>query len=567
MGIMTILVVNVSELFNHTFARACDTPEVGDLVNAGWDALSRGSWNDALALLRDAGDDPEALEGVGIAQWWLDDADATIEAREASYRLYQKLGDRLGAARVASALAWDAILFGGRTAVARGWLERSARLLEEEPLGPEHAWLAVREAEVALASGASPDGRIAARRAVLIGEQLGLEEVKVAGRSLEGLALVREGFVDEGMRRLDESAVAATAGDVKDLMWIGKVCCNLIAACERVGDVERATEWCAQVKEFARRWELQTLFNVCRTQYASVLMQTGAWPEAEAELQRALDVLAGGRRAALVSGTAQLGELRRRQGRHDEARTLFAQSEAAWAARTGSIELALDEGDHVTAFALAERLERATAASLRLDRVAVLSLVARAAVADGSPETARAASEELDEIVESIGTTRARAVAAQVAGECALARGELALARQRLEDAVDLLALCEAPYERARARLALARVLFEVGPVSRARAEARVARETFRALDARRDMAVADRLLERSPLSVGANPLTRREREVLTLVAAGRSNREIAAELVVSEHTVHRHVANILRKLDEPTRAAAAVQASRNGFV
>ena len=141
------------------------------------------------------------------------------------------------------------------------------------------------------------------------------------------------------------------------------------------------------------------------------------------------------------------------------------------------------------------------------------------------------------------------------------------MARQRLEEAVDLLALCEAPYERARARLALARVLFEVGPVSRARAEARAARDAFRALDARRDTAVADRLLERSPSSAGANPLTRREREVLTLVAAGRSNREIAGELVVSEHTVHRHVANILRKLDEPTRAAAAVQASRNGFV
>ena len=155
---------------------------MGTLVDAGWDALSRGSWNDALALLRDLGDDPEALEGVGIAHWWLDDADATFEAREAAYRLYQERGDRLGAARVASALAWDSILCGGRTAVAAGWLERSARLLEEEPLGLEHAWLAVREAEVALASGASPEGRDAARRAVAIGEQLGLEEVQVAGR-------------------------------------------------------------------------------------------------------------------------------------------------------------------------------------------------------------------------------------------------------------------------------------------------------------------------------------------------------------------------------------------------
>jgi DNA-binding NarL/FixJ family response regulator len=114
----------------------------------------------------------------------------------------------------------------------------------------------------------------------------------------------------------------------------------------------------------------------------------------------------------------------------------------------------------------------------------------------------------------------------------------------------------------------LARVLFELGPVSRARSEATLARDAFFALDARRDMAAAERLLERSAPATGdAHPLTRRERQVLAFVAAGRSNREIASELVVSQHTVHRHVANILRKLDEPTRAAAAAHAARHGLV
>jgi 4-oxalocrotonate tautomerase family enzyme len=139
------------------------------------------------------------------------------------------------ASRVAAALAWDSVLFGGRTAVAAGWLERAARLLEGEPVCPEQAWLAVREAEVALASGEPAVARVAAQRAIAIAGELSCEEVQVVGRSLEGLSLVYEGLVDEGMRRLDESAVAATAGDVKDLMWVGKVCCNLIAACERVG--------------------------------------------------------------------------------------------------------------------------------------------------------------------------------------------------------------------------------------------------------------------------------------------------------------------------------------------
>lgn len=537
-------------------------------IAAGWEALSRGAWEEALALLDGADDDPEALEAKGVAHWWLDDADATIDVRERAYRIYRDRGDRLGAARVAGALAWDSILFGGRSAVARGWLDRAGHLLEEEPVGPEHAWLAVREAEVSLAAGEPALARAAAERAISLAGQIEREDVQVVGRSLEGLALVHEGLVDEGMRRLDESAVAAKGGDLKDLMWVGKVCCNLIAACERVGDVERATQWCAEVKEFARRWELRTLFNVCRTQYAGVLLQSGAWSEAEAELQGALAVFSGGRRGALVDGTARLGELRRRQGRLDEARSLFAQAERSWSARLGSVELALDEGEAATALALAERLERSTEADRHLDRVAVLALLVRAAVAAGAVETAIAASAQLDALADDVGTTAARAAAARAGGESALAAGELDLARHRLEDAVDLFGQFDSPYERARARHALARAYLQLGSEQRAAAEASAARDAFGQLEARRDVATASALFDRAVAgSSRPSVLTRREREVLAFVAAGRSNREIASELVVSPHTVHRHVANILRKLGEPTRAAAAARATRDGLV
>ena len=63
------------------------------------------------------------------------------------------------------------------------------------------------------------------------------------------------------------------------------------------------------------------------------------------------------------------------------------------------------------------------------------------------------------------------------------------------------------------------------------------------------------------------SPLTSRETEVLRLVSTGMSNREIASTLVLSEHTVHRHVANILRKLSQSTRAAAATHAMRAGMI
>ena len=533
-------------------------------VAAGWEALAAGRWEEALEHLRGGEDDPEALEGMGLAYWWLDDADATLGARERAFRLYREAGDPLGAARVASALAWDSLLFGGRAAVAQGWLERAGRLLADEPVSAEHGWLAVREAEVALQTGTPEAAREAARRAVELGEQAQSEDVQVAGRSLEGLALMSAGEVEEGMRRLDESAVAATAGEVGDLMWISKVCCNLIAACERVGDVERATQWCDEVKEFAQRWELRTLFNVCRTQYASVLLQQGTWVEAEQELTAAIDVLGRGRRAALVDGIARLGELRRRQGRFGEARSLFAQSELNSVSRMGAVELALGEGEAASAFALAQRLERSTDEQRRLSRVDVLLLLVRAAAAAGELDVAARAALELETIAGVVGTTGARAAAARAAGIVALAEGRLDDAKPRLEDAVDLYGHAPAPYERAHARLDLARTLRALGERGAAAAEAAETRAAFEELCAEHDAATAGGFVGQGRAN---GPLTRRELQVIALVAAGRSNREIAEQLVVSEHTVHRHVANILRKLGEPTRAAAAARATRDGLV
>jgi DNA-binding CsgD family transcriptional regulator/pimeloyl-ACP methyl ester carboxylesterase len=89
-------------------------------------------------------------------------------------------------------------------------------------------------------------------------------------------------------------------------------------------------------------------------------------------------------------------------------------------------------------------------------------------------------------------------------------------------------------------------------------------------LDDQRELhrALAGFLDDAVPAAVnGDSPLTARETEVLRLVASGLSNREIAGSLVLSEHTVHRHVANILRKLAQSSRAAATAHAARAGLI
>src|SRR4249919_946420 len=113
---------------------------------AGSDALARGAWTEARdafdAVLRD-GEHPEALEGLGLAAWWLDLTDVVFDARERAYRLYRERDDSQGAARMAVWLAWDTAAFRGEQAIANGWLHRAQRILKDRPDSPEHAWLAL----------------------------------------------------------------------------------------------------------------------------------------------------------------------------------------------------------------------------------------------------------------------------------------------------------------------------------------------------------------------------------------------------------------------------------------
>jgi tetratricopeptide (TPR) repeat protein len=230
-------------------------------------ALDRGAWQEAFeafeANLRDV-ESPEALEGLGLAAWWLDDADTVFDARERAYRLFLDRSDSRGAARVAVWLAWDYWAFRGENAVASGWLQRARRLLEKEPACAERAWLELREAALALFEDGDPDrAHRQAAGGIVIAQAVRNVDLEMLGRAVQGMALVSSGAVAEGMRALDEVNAAVVAGELHDLVVIGLSCCYLIAACERVRDYDRALQWCARLKVFCERWGLRPLFAVC----------------------------------------------------------------------------------------------------------------------------------------------------------------------------------------------------------------------------------------------------------------------------------------------------------------
>lgn len=537
-----------------------------DLVARGQEALTRAAWLEArqlFAQVLEDGESPEALEGLGQACWWLDEVDTVADAREGAYRGYRALGDARGAARLALALAEDALLFRGQEAVSNGWSERARRLLADIEPAPEHAILAVHDAFFAfMLAGDLDEARRRANDAVALAARFDLLDLEMYARAIDGVALVAAGSVVEGMRILDEATAAATSGEMRDAELIASTCCWMIYGCERVRDFSRAAQWCERVKDYSERHGLTSLLGVCRNHYAMVLTIAGAWGDAETELDGAAQQLAL-RPAQAAEGVARLGELRRRQGRHDEAARFlgdvaFLPEAQAWLAL-----LALDRGDPTEAANLAERLLRQLSPSDRLQRVQAYEVLARARAALGELVDAREALGELESAADQVGTTPLRAAAALAGGAVALASREPNRSRALLEDAVDWYARSRMPYEEAEARLLLAQALTALGEPERAAAEAARAGDAFERLGAEHAHRRARALTPAGLLGKAAGALTPREVEILSLVGDGMSDKAIAEHLTISEHTVHRHVSNILTKLKVSSRAAAVAQATK----
>ena len=545
------------------------------LIEAGRAALASGSWEEARAqftAVLEHAEPPEALEGLGLAAWWLDDGALTLDARERAYRAYRERDDALGAARMAIWLVWDYLAFRAEFAVASGWLERARRLLEGRERTAEYGWLLVREGEIEIFRRHDPHAaQDLARRAAELGRALGDPGVEMNALALEGLALVTEGRVAEGMRRLDEATAAATAGEVKELHAVGVVCCWQMFACERVRDYERAAQWCIRVKEFAKRWRNLPLSGVCRSQYAGVLIWRGSWAEAEAELAQAASDLGTTKPAMVGQALARLGDLRLRQGRLDEAARLFDQGGSYPVASLGVATLMLESGDAKGAAAETERLLRQMHPEDRTGRAALVELGVRAHTGTGDFEGAAALLGELEQIAGGVGTDPLQASAAAARGILAAARGDPRAASRSLEESADLYRRSGAPYEEGVTRLELAAALARAGDRDRARREADEGVRVLSQLGAKRAAERGEALLRDlsapAPRARAAGSLTQRQLEILRLVAEGASNSEIARRLALSEHTVKRHVANLLTRLGLKTRAAAAAQAAKLGLL
>lgn len=540
-----------------------------DELERGRGCYARRAWGEAYRLLSSADRAHalalEDLEALAVAAYL---AGQDLESEEFWTRAHHeslRVGHWGHAARCAF---WLGITLMNRSERAKGggWLARAERVLDESRHDcVERGYLLVPVGLRLYYQGDYPASRDAFGRAEAIGASFADTDLVTIARQAKGRVLLRMGSTVEGLALLDEAMVAVTAGEVSPIP-AGIVYCSVIEACQEILDVRRAREWTAALTAWcAAQPELVPYRGRCLVHRSEIMLQQGAWSAALEEAQRACERLAVPPQPQLASAFYQRAELLRLRG--DFARAEDAYREASQRGRTPQPGLALLRLAQGRIDAAAAAIRRAVEeAKDRVARSKVLPAYVEIMLAGGELPTGRAAADELAAIAASADVPMLRGIAASARGAVLLAEGDAPAAVEALRSACGEWEELEMPYETARARVLIGLAYRAVGDADGANLELDAGRRLFRELGAIPDLLRLD-ALSGKPSRRAAHGLTARELEVLVLVARGRSNKEIAAELVISDRTVARHISNIFPKLGVSTRTAASAFAFEHDLV
>jgi DNA-binding CsgD family transcriptional regulator len=401
---------------------------------------------------------------------------------------------------------------------------------------------------------------------IAIGTRFRDPDVTALGVCGSGQAMVARGRCDAGMGFLDEAMVAVTADQVSPIT-VGIVYCAVVRTCHLAFDLDRAREWTGVLNRWcAAQPDLVPYRGQCLVHRAQVLAMEGRWPEAMAEVTRARERLADPpNQPAIGMAWYETGELLRRQGSHDDAEDCYRKaSQHGHPPQPGMLLLRLAQGRSSEARSAVEAA-LATASSIA-DRWPLLAAATEVCCSCGDLATARQAADELEEVAREQSGPWLAAIAATAAGCVLLAEEAPRDAGAVLRRAWNAWRALRVPYEAARVRILLGEVCAALGDTDGALLEWDAARYAFEELGAVDDLArVTARLLPEAPSRPSG--LTDRELEVLRLVAQGCTNREIADVLVLSEHTVRRHLQNVFGRLGVSSRAAAVAFAVQHDLV
>jgi DNA-binding CsgD family transcriptional regulator len=534
-----------------------------ELLRLGRGALATADWQRARDLFEQAvelGETAEILAGLGEALQFGGERARAIEVKERAFAEYERRGSPAEAAELARWLAFLHASINGNMAAANGWMARAESVLEGVEECAAHGWLILDRAP--WTSDAAEREQLAAR-AIEIARRFGDRDLELDAMALLGEAYVASGRIGEGMTLLDQAMTAVAAGEVRGVGAAGEIYCRLLSACERATDVRRAEQWL----EAATRFEAWADFvpPTCRTHYGGILIALGRWEEAEGELLGAMRTFETGYWASQLFALLRLADLRVRQGRFEEAERLLEGFDWHVSAKRSLARIALARGDVALAGDLGRFCLESTPPS-DPDCASVLVLLVEVQLAGGDLAAAEASLRQLAQLAVDREDDRTRALAKLAGGAVLAARGD-EQARADFQAALESFSELGLALEAAQARVALARALGTHAPAA-AVFEARNALETFERLGATRDADAAAALLRELGAPARAftkayGTLTRRETDVLSLLAEGCTNAEIAQRLYISRRTAEHHVASILAKLGLRNRSEATAHALR----
>lgn len=534
------------------------------------EALGRGAWKEARSAFEDAArvdESPESLFGLGVALWWLGEIRESVRCLEQAYAAFRRRSDPVQAARAALELCFLYHENLGNHAAADGWMARAARLVDEFDLEP----LQGRVLLIKACCCSDPDqSETWARQARQLAIGVEDRDLELCALSQIGAALIEQGRIGEGVPLIDEAMAGALAGEGQLLDTVVVTTCQMIQSYDRCADFQRVVQWLRAADRFIERYGCPYLNATCRAHYGGVLFAIGDWRTAEEELRAALELSGDAMPALRGQALARLAELRLAQGRLEEAERLLAGFEDHEAAAPVCARIHLLRGKLALAVATVQRRLGVIGSENRLEGAVLLELLGEAEIGQGRVEVAAERGRKLAELGGTLGCRVMTACGERLQGH-ALAAGANAAAKRHLEAALCEFVRLEMPFETARTRLLLAQALRELDPEV-AEAEARAALVIFENLGANGNAGAAAPLLReienktRKQISKTSG-LSRREAEVLRLVAQGMSNQDIADRLTLSKHTVHRHVSSILTKLDLRSRAAAAAYAAQHDLL
>ncbi|GAA1457760.1 LuxR C-terminal-related transcriptional regulator [Nocardiopsis exhalans] len=539
--------------------------ELAQVVEHARHAARDLRWSEAYRLLR--GTDPTELSPDDFvlfadASWWCCRVPEEIELRQRAFRGFV----RSGRPREAAYTAWMlSVRYGlhGEPVASSGWLRRAQRQLEHHPDCVESGYLACGEAEAALGAGEVDRAEAHARRALVAGERFGAPNLVALALSWQGLCHLVRGEADDGLRLLDEAMASVVSGEL-DAHFTGWISCFAVGMCMGVADLRRAASWAQTAWNWASSLPEATPYQgLCRVRQVEVMCLRGELAEAATEARRACEEMLLFEPHLAGEAFYVTGEILRRRGETSAAEQAFGQArELGHDPQPGLAMIRLAQG-RTDAAMTALRAALADSGGLPFRRASLLAAQVRVALAADRPDLAGAACEDLDTVAEAASSEAVSALAGATRARLRLALGNAEPALALLRPAMATWRALGLACELAEARLLTGMALRTLGDEEGSELELDAARRLFTRLGAH-----TDQLTTRTTVD-GARPggLSDRECEVLRLVAAGYTNRRIAAELVLSEHTVARHLSNIYPKLGVSSRTAATAFAFEHGLV